>query len=288
MTARALGRWQVSAIGLGAAGLSVASPPPEPDAIATIVAALEAGVRLVDSSSCYVPDEHRQGHNEELIAEALRQWSGPVDEVLVATKGGITRVRDVEFAADFVTSGRAEGIRANCETSLKALGVECIGLYQLHAVDPDVPIEDTMGTFAQLHQEGKIEAVGLSNVTVDELARARGVIDVVSVQNRFSPAAREELPMVRECERLGIAFLAYSPLGGLGQRAREIGAAVPALEQVADAHGVSPHQVALAWELALSPVLIPIPGARRAATIQDSMAAADLVLTPQELALLDG
>ena len=286
MTARRVGSFDVSPVGFGAAGLSVADHPSEADAIRVIVAALEAGVQLIDSAACYVPSGTQQGHNEQLIAKALAAWGGSSDDVLVATKAGIKRIAAVDMATDFVTSGRPEFIREQCDTSLEALGTDCIGLFQLHTPPPDCSLLETMGVFAELQAEGKIKHIGLSNVTVEELDQALAVVEIVSVQNRFSPAHRETLDVVRACEERGIAFLAYSPLGGLGARARELGQVNEPFAAVAADRGVSVHQVALAWELSVSPRLLPIPGARRVQTAIDSAAGADLVLTQGELAEL--
>jgi aryl-alcohol dehydrogenase-like predicted oxidoreductase len=287
MELRSLGGRKVGAIGLGAAGLSVADHPDEESAVRTIHAALDAGVTLLDTATCYVPSHEQQGHNEALLAKALQMWSGDSDAVVVASKAGIRRIRTERFDIDFETSGRPERIREDCENSLRALRAERLGLYQLHSPDPDTPLAETMGAFAALQAEGKIEAVGLCNVSVDQLNEARSVVEVASVQNRFSPSSRESLPLLEVCDALGIAFLAYSPLGGLGRGARELADRAPAFAVVARKRGVSPQQVALAWELAASPVLIPIPGARRPATIEDSAAATLLELTPAELATLN-
>jgi len=286
VTVRRLGSFDVSPVGFGAAGLSVADHPSEADAIRVIAAALEAGVQLIDSAACYVPSGSQQGHNEALIAKGLAAWGGARDDVLVATKAGIKRVAAVDMDTDFVTSGRPEFIREQCETSLTALGTDCIGLFQLHTPPPDVPLVEVMGTFGELQAEGKIRHIGLSNVSVEQLDLAGTCVPVESVQNRFSPAHRESLDVVRACEARDIAFLAYSPLGGLGARARQLGEMNEPFAAVAAARGVSVHQVALAWELSLSPRLLAIPGARRVQTATDSAAAADLVLTPSELSQL--
>lgn len=280
---RSIGHHMVGAVGFGAAGLSVANPPPEGTAVEVVVAALEAGVTLLDSAACYVPSHRAPGHNEALLAKALASWGGGRDRVLVATKGGIVRVRDQGGWDDFETCGRPECIKAHCEISLRALGAERIGLYQLHSPDPKVPIEETMGAFAELQAAGKVDLVGVSNVSVAELDRARSVVGIASVQNRFSPLHRDHAEVVAACEERGIAFLAYSPLGGLG-KGGGIGAKCTSVAQVAGERGVSPQQVALAWELACSPALIPIPGSRRVETARDSAAAASLQLSPGEIA----
>jgi len=283
---RRVGSFQVPPVGFGAAGLSVADHPSEADAVLVIAAALDAGVRLLDTAACYVPSETQQGHNEELIAKGLAAWGGPVDEVLVATKAGIKRIASVDMAKDFIASGRPEFLREQCETSLRALGTDCLGLLQIHTPPPDVPLVDAMGVFGELQAEGKVRHIGLSNVSVEQLEQVLEVVEVTSVQNRFSPAHREHLDVVRACEERGIAFLAFSPLGGLGANARQLGEVNVPFAAVAEARGVSVHQVALAWELSVSPVLLPIPGSRRVETARDSAAAAGLVLTPDELELL--
>jgi aryl-alcohol dehydrogenase-like predicted oxidoreductase len=200
----------------------------------------------------------------------------------VATKGGHVRGDDGSWATD----GRPEHLRAACEASLRRLGTDRIGLYQFHRPDPAVPYAESIGALAELQAEGKVRHIGISNADRGQIDEARAIVEVVSVQNQLGPDFRSSLDEVRHCERLGIAFLAWAPLGGGGQAAR-LGERYPALAAVAAARGVSPQRVALAWELALSPIVIPIPGARRPDTIRDSAAAADLVLAPDELELID-
>lgn len=285
---RRIGDRAVSAIGMGAAGLSVGDPPPEEDGVAALVAAFECGVTLVDTAACYVPGHDAQGHNEALIARALAEWGGPAESVLVATKAGIVRTGSGgTIATDFSAAARPEEVVAQCEVSLRALGRDCIELYQLHSPADDVPLAETMGAFAGLVAAGKVRQVGVCNVDVDQLAEARSVVDVASVQNSFSPGNLASLPVIEACEADGIAFLAYSPLGGLGARARNLPERAPGFAEVAAELSVSPQRLALAWELARSPVVIPIPGARRAATIADSAAATGLELSAEHLARLD-
>ncbi len=288
---RSIADLPVYPIGIGCAGMSVADPAPAEESVRTLHAAFDAGVRLVDSASCYIPSGTEQGHNEALIARAISSWDGPREEVVVATKCVVKRVAGVsghvDFANDFQSSGRPEFLRDQWETSARALGVETIDVYQTHGVPDDVPWVEVIGTLKELQDEGRVRHIGLCNVSVDQLEEARTVADIVSVQNRFNPGDRSNLPALRRCEELGIAFLPYSPLGGLGQRARELGNKNPAFAKVAESHGVSPQQVALAWELSLAPVVIPIPGARRPETIVDSAAAAALELTTEDLDLLN-
>jgi aryl-alcohol dehydrogenase-like predicted oxidoreductase len=275
---RRLGEAEVFPIGLGAMPLSLEGRPDEDRAIRTIHAALDAGVDLIDTADAYALDEHDVGHNERLIAKALR---GRRDGVIVATKGGHTR-RGRAWELD----GRPEHIRAACEASLRALETDVIDLYQFHRPDPDVPYAESIGAFRDLRDEGKVRWVGVSNASNEQLEEALGVVDVVSVQNQLaldftSPIAKGEVALAAE---RGLAFLPWSPLGGIG---RADGTAdVSPVARAADAHGVSPQQVVLAWLLALSPAVIPIPGSSRPETIADSARAAELELRDAEVAAI--
>lgn len=278
MQQRLIGDTSVSAIGFGAMHFSLMEPQDEAESIRTLHAALDAGVTLVDTALAYT-GTGLVAHNEQVVGKGLR--SHPLgSDVLVATKGGHYR-----SGSEFPKDGRPEAIRQHCETSLKALGVEAIGLYQLHWPDPNVPIAETMGAFADLQREGKVRMVGVCNFSIGQIEEARSVVDVVSVQNAFAPTAPADRPTLRYCADNAIAYLPWCPLGGAGG-AKRIGDAVPGLAKVAAARGVSPQQVALAWHLAQSPTVIPIPGAHHAASITDSAAAADIRLDPDELAIL--
>jgi aryl-alcohol dehydrogenase-like predicted oxidoreductase len=263
-------------IGLGAMPMSLAGRPPEERSIRTIHAALDAGVNLIDTADAYSQDHTDVGHNERLIAKALR---GRRDGVIVATKGGHTRNGQA-----WELDGRPEHIKAACEASLKALETDRIDLYQYHRPDPNVPYAETIGAFKELRDEGKVRWVGVSNASVAQIEEACSIVDVVAVQNQLSleytsPIVKGEVSL---CEERGIAFLPWSPLGGIpraGEAARRHGA----VRDAAAAHGVSPQQVALAWLLALSPVVIPIPGASRPESIEDSVRAIELELTADEL-----
>jgi len=201
--------------------------------------------------------------------------------VLVATKGGHTRP-----GGEWDLDGRPEHLREACEASLRALGVEAIGLYQFHRPDPKVPFAESVGAMAELKAAGKVRLVGLSNVSVDQIKQARQLVQVASVQNEFSPRFRRSEGELAFCAAEGIAFLPWSPLGGIG-RGRDLGGRHKAFAEVAAAHGVSAQQVALAWQLAKAPAVIPIPGSSRPETITDSAAAASLRLSDDELARLD-
>jgi aryl-alcohol dehydrogenase-like predicted oxidoreductase len=281
MPTRRLGRLQVSAIGLGEMPMSLAGRPDEARSIRTIHAALDAGVTLIDTADAYCIDGSELGHGERLVAKALAAWPGDADRVLVATKGGHTRP-----GREWGLDGRPEYLRRACEASLRALGVEAIGLYQLHRPDPKVPFAESVGALAELKEAGKVRLVGLSNVSVDQIRQARQLVQVASVQNEFSPRFRRSEGELAYCAAERIAFLPWSPLGGIG-RGRDLGGRHRAFAEVAEAHGVSPQQVALAWQLAKAPVVIPIPGSSRPETIVDSAAATRLRLSSDELARLD-
>jgi aryl-alcohol dehydrogenase-like predicted oxidoreductase len=281
MPTRRLGGLQVGAIGLGEMPMSLAGRPDEDRSIRTIHAALDAGVTLIDTADAYCLDGSEIGHGERLVRKALDAWPGDRDRVLVATKGGHTRE-----GREWNLDGRPEHLRQACEASLRALGVDVIGLYQFHRPDPKVPFLESVGAMAELRAAGKVRLVGLSNVSVDQIRQARQVVEVASVQNEFSPRFRRSEGELAFCAAERIAFLPWSPLGGIG-RGRDLGGRHAAFAEVAAAHGVSPQQVALAWELAKAPVVIPIPGASRPETITDSAAAATLRLSADELARLD-
>ncbi len=282
MQQRTIGSQSVGAIGLGAMPLSVDDRPERAQALRTIHGALDGGVTLIDTADAYCRDAADIGHNEQLVAEALSTWSGDRSAVLVATKGGHVRGGDGSWDLD----GRPEYLRSACEASLKALGVDQIGLYQFHRPDPAVPVVESVGALADLQREGKIRMVGVSNFSVEQLGDVRAVADVVSVQNEYSPAFRSSDPEAEYCAGEGIAFLAWSPLGGMGA-ATALGRRFPAFATIAQERGISPQQVALAWELAKHPTTIPIPGSSRPETISDSIKAADLQLTDSERARLD-
>ena len=280
MQQRPLGSRTVGAIGLGGMPLSVEGRPDRGRALRTVHAALDAGVTLLDTADAYCLGHDEVGHNERLLADAVRAWGGDRGAVLLATKGGHTRPPDDSWALD----GSREHLRAACEASLRALGVEAIGLYQLHRPDPQVPYAESVGALEELRQEGKVVAVGISNASPDQIRQAAAITPLAAVQNELSPAFRSSLREVALCAELGIAFLPWSPLGGVGRT----GSIAPVFAEVAAARGVSPQQICLAWELARSPVVIPIPGASRPETILDSVAAARLELDDDELARLNG
>jgi aryl-alcohol dehydrogenase-like predicted oxidoreductase len=284
MQTRHIGDVQVGEIGLGGMPMSVEGRPDEARSIATIHAALDAGVTLIDTADAYHLHAGEVGHNESLIARALASYGGDTSGVLVATKGGHLRPGDGSWTLD----GSPEHIKQACDASLKRLGVDAIGLYQFHRPDPRVPYADSVGAVRDLLDAGKIRMAGISNANPDQIRQADEILGgrLVSVQNQFSPAFRSSEPELDLCAEMGIAFLPWSPLGGIS-RAGELGSRFAVFSEVGQAHGVSPHQVCLAWMLAKAPVVIPIPGASRPATIQDSVKAADLQLSADELDTLD-
>ena len=271
---------QVHPIGLGGMPLSIKGRPDEARAMATLSAALDAGLDFIDTADVYCYDDNDIGHNERLIRRALdRHPRG--SEVVVATKGGLTRP-----GARWVTRATPAHLMAACDRSLKALGLEQIALYQLHAPDSDVPFEDSVGALRDLRQAGKIAHVGLSNVSVDQIRAAAAIVPIVSVQNRCNPYDLRPFTdgVVAHCEAQGIAFLPYSPVGG-GRgvaRLRED----PALNAIGARHDASAPEVALAWLLTKSPMMIPIPGASRPHSALSSLRAARITLTEADVAEL--
>jgi aryl-alcohol dehydrogenase-like predicted oxidoreductase len=283
MKTRRIGTVEVSTIGLGGMPMSIEGRPDEARSIATIHAALEAGVTFIDTADAYHLNAGEVGHNESLIAKALASYGGS-DDVLVATKGGHLRPGD----GSWTLNGSPEYIKAACEASLSRLGVEAIGLYQFHRPDPKVPYEESIGALRDLLDAGKIQQAGISNATPERIKSSNEILGgrLVSVQNQYSPAFRSSEPELELCDEMGIAFLPWSPFGGI-TKAGELGSTFAPFARVAEAHGVSPQQVCLAWLLAKSPSVIPIPGSSRPETIRDSVAAADLVLSESEMAELN-
>jgi aryl-alcohol dehydrogenase-like predicted oxidoreductase len=272
----------VSAVGYGGMHLSIEERPPEAQGIRVIQAALDAGVTLIDTADVYCLDQHDIGHNERLIAAALAGWRGDRSAVTVATKGGVVRP-----GGRWESDARPAQLRAAAERSLRALGVERLDLYQLHAPDPKVPFAESVGELARLREAGKIRWVGLSNVSVMQVREAQAITPITTVQNRLNPFFPESLGsgVVRYCAEQGIGFLAYSPTGG-GRLTRKL-PAHPLLAQIAARLGVSAHAVVLAWALAQSPTVIVIPSARTVEHALDSIGAADLELTPNDLTAID-
>jgi len=269
----AVGDLEVTRLGFGAmriTGEGVWGEPGDPAAARALLRrALELGVDLIDTADSYGPEV-----SERLIGEALHPYP---PGLVVATKGGLVRDGPGRWRADC----RPEHLTAACEGSLRRLKVDRIDLYQLHTVDAAVPYADSLGALAALREAGKIRHIGVSNVSVEQLAEARAIVDVVSVQNRYSVGDRGSEPVLEACERAGIAFIPWFPLAA-GRLARSGGP----LDAVAAAHGATPAQVALAWLLRRSPVMLPIPGTGSVAHLEENIGAADLTLADAEFAAL--
>ncbi|MEV6969688.1 aldo/keto reductase [Hamadaea sp. NPDC051192] len=287
MRTRRIGDVEISAVGLGAMPLSIENRPDRARAVATIHAALDAGITLIDTADSYHWYADEVGHNEELIAEALASY-GDTSHVLVATKGGRGRPGD----GSWTVNGDPKHLRRAAEASLRRLGGDAIGLYQLHKPDPHIPYADSVGALRDLLDTGTIRAAGLSNVDNAQILEARKILGdgLVSVQNEYSPAVRESADQLRLCQALGLAFLPWSPLGGVTRSSLDgpatLLSAYRLFGEIAAARDVTPQQVCLAWHLAQAPVVIPIPGASRPESARGSALAADLDLTPAELASL--
>lgn len=283
MRQRTIGSHSVSAIGLGGMPMSIEGRPERAQSIATIHAALDAGVTFIDTADSYHRDAGEVGHNELLIAEALKSYGSDTAGILVATKAGHLRPGD----GSWTQNGDPAYVKDAAKASAKRLGVEAIGLFQFHRPDPTVPYADSVGAVVELLDEGVIQMAGISNANPEQIRLANDLLNgrLVSVQNQFSPAFVSSYPELEVCAEMGIAFLPWSPLGGI-TRAGAVGDNHKAFQDVADAHGVSPQQVTLAWELALAPIVVPIPGASKPASITDSAKSPDLELTADEVALL--
>nr|WP_242545502.1 aldo/keto reductase [Amycolatopsis sp. MtRt-6] len=243
--------------------------PARAGAIAVARRAVELGVTLIDTAHLY-----GGGANEELLAEALHPYP---DELLITTKVGVARTGP---GGEWRLDARPEILRDQVDQALRRLRVERIELLQLHRIDPETPLADQLGTLGELQRAGKVGLLGLSEVTVDELARARELVEVVSVQNRYSVLDREHEPVVEACAAAGIAFLPWRPVAPAASGGAEVAA-------VAGELGATPAQVALAWLLARSPVVLPIPGTGRIAHLEENVAAAGLELSAEQLRRLD-
>jgi pyridoxine 4-dehydrogenase len=268
-----LGSLEVHRLGYGAmqlTGKGVWGPPEDrSEAVRVLRRAAELGVDFVDTADSYGPYV-----SEELIREALH----PYDSITVATKAGLVRTGPGRWHP----VGRPEYLRQECEMSLRRLGVERIDLFQLHRVDPKVPAEEQFGLLADLRDEGKVAEVGLSEVSVSEIEAARGVVPVVSVQNLYNLANRQSEKVLEHCDANGIGFIPWFPIDS-GKLAEQGGP----VRKVADALGATPAQVALAWLLHRSPVMLPIPGTSSVAHVEENCAAAELRLDDEQMGLLD-
>lgn len=263
-----IGAAAVRRLGFGAmriTGKGVWGPPEDPAEARAVLRRLpELGINLVDTADSYGPEV-----SEELIAEVLHPYEG----ITIATKGGLERTGPGQWPRN----GRPEHLKQACEGSLRRLRVERIDLYQLHSPDADVPYEESVGAVKELQEAGKVRDVGISNVSVEQLEQARGIVDVVSVQNRFNLADRDSETVLERCEELGIAFIPWFPLAA-GGLAEEGGAAA----EVAAAHGAGAGQIALAWLLRRSPVMLPIPGTSSVAHLEENVRATSIELSDDD------
>jgi aryl-alcohol dehydrogenase-like predicted oxidoreductase len=263
------GELTVAQLGYGAmqlTGKGIWGPPADPqECLRVLRRAVELGVTFIDTADSYGPYV-----SEDLIAEALHPYP---DDLVIATKGGLLRTGPDQWPP----CGRPEYLRQELEMSLRRLKVERIDLYQLHRIDPLVPVEDSLGELVSLRDEGKIRLIGVSEVNVDELEQCRRITDIVSVQNRYNLAFRGHEDVLDACEAAGIAFIPWAPMAS-GRLAGEGGA----LDSAAKAHGVAPAQLALAWVLQRSPVMLAIPGTSTVAHLEENMKAASVELSKQE------
>jgi pyridoxine 4-dehydrogenase len=261
---------EVKRLGFGAmriTGEGIWGEPPDREAARGVVRrAVELGVNLIDTADSYGPEV-----SEEIIAEALHPYP---DDLVIATKGGLVRPGPGRWNRD----GRPEHLREACEGSLRRLRLDAIELYQLHAVDPEVPLEESVGALVELREEGKIRRIGLSNVDVDQLAAARKLTDVATVQNRYNLTDRSSEPVLEACERDGIGFIPWFPLA-----TGDLAAPGGPLDDAARHHDATPAQVALAWLLARSPVMLPIPGTGSVEHLEENLAGGELRLEPDEV-----
>jgi pyridoxine 4-dehydrogenase len=264
------GDLEVHRLGFGAmriTGEGIWGPPDDPEEAKRLLRrVVELGIDLIDTADSYGPEV-----SENLIAEALHPYP---DGLVIATKGGLRRTGPGQWPRD----ARPERLKECCEASLRRLKLDRIDLYQLHAPDPKVPYEESVGALKELQDEGKIKHVGISNVSIDELSRARAIVEVVTVQNEYNLAHRDSEDVLDECERLGIGFIPWFPLA-TGDLAEPGGP----LDRIAGEHDATPAQIALAWLLARSPVMLPIPGTASVEHLEENVAAARIELSPDEV-----
>lgn len=279
MDTRTFGKagWTVSTVGFGAMHLSLEGRPDREEALHVLHRLFDEGITFIDTADSYCRDESDKHHNERLIAEALDSWEGDARQVKVATKGGLMRPD-----GRWTRNGDPEHLRETIRTSAEILG-RPIDLWQHHAPDEEVDIRESLGAAREAQEEGLIEQIGVSNYSADQLEAARGVVDLVSVQNQYSPWHRkpEQDGVLAYCEEHELIFLPYSPLGGRS-RAKDLDD-FGVLAELSEHHGVSPQRIVLAWLRQRSPVVLPIPGASHEETALDSVRSAGLELTEAEV-----
>lgn len=274
---------QVSAIGFGGMRLSIGDRPDVEQAIAVVHKALDLGVTLIDTADSYCQDESDKHHNERLIHQALQQYSGDTSQVIVATKGGLMRPEGA-----WTRNGNPDHLQETIRISFEALGGEKpIDVWQYHAPDPDYTIAAALKPAKEAVEQGMIRFVGVSNFSVEQIKRARDVVEIVSVQNQYNPWYRQpEIDGVLEyCDREKLTFLPWGPLGGTRHKGQIT--QTSAISQLAQEKGASVYAVVLAWLRAKSPQIIPIPGTSKVANLVDCLRSIDLSLTSEEVSQID-
>jgi pyridoxine 4-dehydrogenase len=285
METKQLGNTDVtlSAIGLGGMPLSLTGRPPESEAIQVIHRTLDLGITLIDTADSYCQDESDKHHNERLIHKALQSYDGDTSQVIVATKGGLMRPN-----GNWTRNGNPNHLRETIRTSFEALGgTKPIDVWQYHAPDPDYTIEEALQPAKEAVEEGLIRFVGVSNFSVEQIERARNLVNVVSVQNQYNPWHRqpETDGVLDYCQTEGLTFFPWSPLGGR-RRVSNL-EEIPVLAQLAMEKGASVYQIVLAWLRAKSPCIVPIPGASKISSIEDSVKALAVTLSVAEVERID-
>lgn len=273
----------VSAIALGGMPMSLSSRPPESESLQVIHRALDLGVTLIDTADSYCKDESDKHHNEKLIHKALQTYSGDASNVIVATKGGLMRPQ-----GSWTRNGNPEHLRKTIRESFEALGGnKPIDVWQYHSPDPDYTIEEALKPAKEAVKEGLIRFVGVSNFSVEQIKQARDVVEIVSVQNQYSPWYRqpEKDGVLKYCEQEQLTFLPWSPFGG-SRRHSDL-QDIKAIAQLAKEKGVSVYCIVLAWLRSKSPSILPIPGASKVSSIEDSVRAADVKLSDDEVQKID-
>lgn len=273
----------ISAIGLGGMPMSLKSRPPKSQAIEVIHKALDLGVTLIDTADSYCQDEYDKHHNEHLIKEALQQYNGDRSQVIVATKGGLMR-----YDGNWSRNGNPDHLRSTIRKSYEALGGEkAIDVWQYHAPDPNYTIKEALTPAKEAVEQGLIHYVGVSNFSVKQIKQAQEIVEIVSVQNQYNPWNRQpEFDGVIEyCEQQGLTFFPWSPLGG----SRRVNGLknISIIAQLAQEKGVSVHQIVLAWLRSKSPCIVPIPGASKISSIEDSIKAVEVKLSSEEMQRLE-
>ncbi|MBD6614726.1 aldo/keto reductase [Komarekiella sp. 'clone 1'] len=273
----------VSAIGLGGMPMSISNRPPESQSIPVIHRALDLGITFIDTADSYCKDESDKHHNEQLIHKAITSYKGDISQVIVATKGGLMRPN-----GSWTRNGSPEHLRQTIRVSFEALGgAKPIDVWQYHSPDSNYTIEESLAPVKEAVETGLIRFVGVSNFSVEQIKRARDVVDIVSVQNQYSPWERqpENDGVLKYCEQEGLTFLPWSPFGG--SRRHQNLQDIPAIAQLAKEKGVSVYNIVLAWLRSKSPSILPIPGASKISSIEDSVHAINVTLSNEEVQKID-